>query len=131
MTIIATDSYRLSHLVKKELFAENAYCREVVTFNGLAGDLKIGTVLGKVTAGGKYKVAVQTAVDGSQNFGGLLLEDVTVVGATDKKVLVMTRGPASISKAALVYDATYDLDAEKLVMTDAMEAKGIQVLDAS
>ena len=130
MSIIATDSYRLSHLVKMETAPEMAFRREVVTFNGLAGDLKIGTVLGKVTAGGKYKVAVQSAVDGSQNFGGLLLEDVTVVGATDKKVLVLVRGPASISKAALIYDATYDLDAEKLVMTDAMEAKNIQVLDA-
>jgi len=131
MAIIATDGYRLSHLVKFETAPEMAFCREVVTFNGLAGDLKIGTVLGKVTAGGKYKVAVQSAVDGSQNFGALLLEDVTVVGATDKKVLVMTRGPASISKAALIFDATYDLAAEILAMTDGMEAKNIQVLDAT
>lgn len=130
MAIIATDGYRLSHLVKFETAEEMAFCREVVTFNGLAGDLKIGTVLGKVTAGGKYKVAVQSASDGSQNFGAILIEDVTVVGATDKKVLVMHRGPASVSKAALVWDATFDLDAEKLVITDAMEAKGIQVLDA-
>lgn len=131
MTIIATEGYRLSHLVKMETAEEMAFCREVVTFNGLAGDLKIGTVLGKVTAGGKYKVAVQSAVDGSQNFGGLLLEDVTVVGATDKKVLVMTRGPASISKAALIFDATYNTDPLKQIVIDAMEAKFIQVLDAA
>jgi Bacteriophage lambda head decoration protein D len=114
-----------------EFAPELAYCREAVTFNGLAGDLKIGTVLGKVTATGKYKVAVQSAVDGSAVFAGILMEDKTVAATTDTKVLVMTRGPASVSKAALVWDATYDLDAEKLVVTDAMEAKGIQVLDAS
>ena len=131
MAVIAQDTVRLSHLVKMETAPELGFCREVVTFNGLAGDLKIGTILGKVTAGGKYKVAVQSAVDGSQIFGGILLEDVTVVGATDKKVLVMVRGIASISKAGLIWDATYDLDAEKLVITDAMEAKFIQVLDAA
>lgn len=131
MAIIAQDTVRLSHLVKMETASELGFCREVVTFNGLAGDLKIGTILGKVTAGGKYKVAVQSAVDGSQVFGAILLEDVTVLGATDKKVLVMHRGPASVSKAGLIWDATYDLDAEKLVVTDAMEAKGIQVLDAA
>ena len=131
MAIIATDSYRLSHLVKMETAPEMAFCREVVTFNGLAGDLKIGTVLGKVTADGKYKVAVQSAVDGSAAVAGILMEDKTVVGATDTKVLVMVRGPASISKAALILDATYDLDAEKLVVYQGLEAKNIQVLDAA
>lgn len=130
MTVLATDSYRLSNLVKQELFPEIAYCREVVTFNGLAGDLKIGTVLGKVTATGKYIKAVQTAVDGSAAVAAILLQDITVAATTDTKVLVMTRGPASISKFGLVFDATYDLDAEKLVVYQGLEAKGIQVLDA-
>lgn len=131
MTIIATDSYRLSHLVKMETAPEMAFCREVVTFNGLAGDLKIGTVLGKVTATGKYIVAVQTAVDGSAVAAAILMEDKTVAATTDTKVLVMTRGPASVSKAALILDATYNLDAEKLVVYEALEAKNIQVLDAA
>lgn len=130
MTVLATDSFRLSNLVKQELFPEIAYCREVVTFNGLAGDLKIGTVLGKVTATGKYIKAVQTAVDGSAAVAAILLEDKTVAATTDTKLLVMTRGPASISKFGLVFDATYDLDAEKLVVYQGLEAKGIQVLDA-
>lgn len=131
MAIIATDSYRLSHLVKMETAPEMAFCREVVTFNGLAGDLKIGTVLGKVTATGKYIVAVQTAVDGSAAAAAILMEDKTVAATTDTKVLVMTRGPASVSKAALILDATYNLDAEKLVVYEALEAKNIQVLDAA
>jgi hypothetical protein len=130
MPVIATDSYRLSNLVKQELFPEIGYCREVVTFNGLAGDLKIGTVLGKVTATGKYIKAVQTAVDGSAAVAAILMQDITVAATTDTKVLVMTRGPASISKFGLVFDATYDLDAEKLVVYQGLEAKGIQVLDA-
>ena len=130
MTTIAIDSPRLSNLVKREYQPEMAYCREVGIFNGLAGDLKIGTVLGKVTATGKYKVAVQTAVDGSAVAAGILMEDKTVLATTDTKVLVMFRGPASVSKGGLVFDATYDLTAEKDVVYAAFEAKGIQVLDA-
>ena len=130
MSVIAQDSFRLSNLVKREYQPEMAYCREVVTFNGLAGDLKIGTVLGKVTATGKYIKAVQTAVDGSAAVAGVLFEDKTVAASTDTKLLVLVRGPASISKGGLVFDATYDTDAEKAVVYAALEAKGIQVLDA-
>jgi hypothetical protein len=130
MTVIATDSLRLSNLVKREYQPEMGYCRDVVTFNGLAGDLKIGTVIGKVTATSKYKVAVQTAVDGSAVAVGVLMEDKTVLAATDTKVLIMYRGPASVSKGGMVFDATYDDATKKGVVYAALEAKGIQVLDA-
>lgn len=130
MTVIATDSFRLSNTVKHEYKPELGYCREVATFNGLAGDYKIGTILGKVTSGGKLIQAVQTAVDGSAVFYAVLMEDKTIAATTDTKVLVMKRGPASVSKYGLVFDATYNLDAEKLVVYTAMEAAGIQVLDA-
>jgi hypothetical protein len=130
MTTIAIDSLRLSNLVKREYQPEMGYCRDVVTFNGLAGDLKIGTVIGKVTATGKYKVAVQTAVDGSAVAVGVLMEEKTVLAATDTKVLIMYRGPASISKGGMVFDATYDDATKKGVVYAALEAKGIQVLDA-
>lgn len=130
MTVIAQDSLRLSNLVKREYQPEMAYCRDVVTFNGLAGDLKIGTVLGKVTATGKYKVAVQTAGDGSAVAAGVLLEDKTALATTDTKVLIMCRGPASVSKGGMVFDATYDDATKKGVVYAALEAKGIQVLDA-
>lgn len=124
---IGTENFRFSNLVKKELWADLAYCRAVVTYNGTAGDLVIGTVLGQVTADGKYKVAVQTAVDGSETADAILIEDVTVAGATDAKVLVLTRGPAFVGKAALVLDASYNLDAEKAAVYAALEAKGILV----
>lgn len=130
MPVIAIDSYKLSHLVKAEVLENTKFTREVVTFNGAAASLKIGTVLGVVTATGKYKVCVQDAADGSQNPAAILLEDKTVAATTDTKVLVMHRGPASVSKAALVLDASFNLDAEKLALYAALEAKGIQVLDA-
>jgi hypothetical protein len=131
MTVaLYTENKRYSHLVKQELFPESAYNRAVVTYNGTAGNLTIGTVLGKVTANGKYKICVQTAVDGSQVADAVLLQDVTVALNTDTKLLVMIKGPAVISKAALVLDATHDLQAEKDAIYAALEAKGIQVNDA-
>ena len=66
MAIVATDTARLSNLVKHELWPETGYCRKEVTVNeATAKTYAVGTVLGKVTADGKYKIAVQTAVDGS------------------------------------------------------------------
>lgn len=126
MPIIATDTYKLSHLVKKELWSEMGYTRAVVTVNEAAAKTyTVGTVLGKVTASGKYKVAVQTASDGSQTADAVVLADYSVPGTTDTKVLVLVRGPAIVSKAALVLDATYDLDAEKAAVYAALEAKGV------
>ena len=128
MPIIATDTYRLSNLVKKELWPEFGYTRAVVTVNEAAAKTyAVGTVLGKVTSGGKYKIAVQTAVDGSQTADAIVLGDYSISAATDTKVLVLVRGPAIVSKAALILDATYDLDAEKAAVYAALEAKGILV----
>jgi hypothetical protein len=132
MPVIATDTLRVSNVLKRELWAEFGYCRNVVTVNeATAKTYAVGTVLGKVTANGKYKIAVQTAVDGSQNAAAIVLEDRSISATTDTKLVVLTRGPASISANALVLDATYDLQAEKDVVYASLEAVGIQVLDKS
>ena len=129
MSVVATDLYRLSHVVKYELAAELGYCRAVVTVNDTAATLAIGTVMGRVTAGGKYKKALETAVDGSKVGAAIVVEAKTILGATDTPLLVLLRGPASVSKGALVIDATYN-DATKLgVLYADLEAKGIQVLE--
>lgn len=130
MALLLTENLRFSNTVKAELWPEMGYTRAVVTYNGTAGDFKIGSVLGKVTSGGKYKFCVQTAVDGSQTADAILIEDVTAVLNTDKKVLVLLKGPAVVSKAALILDASHDLDAEKAAIYASLEAKGIQVSDA-
>ena len=128
MPIIATDTYKSSHLVKKELWPEFGYTRAVVTVNeATAKSYTVGTVLGKVTASGKYKIAVQTASDGSQTADAVVLADYSVPGTTDTKVLVMVRGPSIVSKAALVLDTTFDTDAKKAAVYAAFEAKGILV----
>lgn len=122
MTIIAVDTYRLSNLVKRELWPEAGYCRLQVEA-GEAGDYKIGTVLGKVTATGKYIVSKVGALDGSDVAVAVVMEDKTVTDGS--KVLVLVRGPSAVSREALIFDDTYTGDTEKQVAYAQLEDLGI------
>jgi len=129
MTAIATDTGRYSNLVKHELWPETGFCRKEVTVNEASAEVyAVGTVLGKVTADGKYKIAVQTAVDGSAVAAAVVIDDHSIAAATDTKIVVLVKGPAEVSKGALVLDATYDLDAEKAAVYASLEALNINVL---
>lgn len=131
MPIIAQDKPRFSHVVKHEYEPTLAFCRAVVTANEAAAtDYAIGTVLGKITASGKYVVAKETAVDGSKVPAAVVLEDKSIAAATDTKVLVAVRGPMILSKAGIALDATYDNAAKKSTAIAALEALGILVNDA-
>jgi hypothetical protein len=130
MPLIATEAARLSNVVKQELFPEAGYCRLVVTYNGTAAALVPGTVLGKVTADGTYKIAVQTASDGSQVADAIVMVEKTVASATATGVLCLVRGAAIVSKAGLILDASYNLDSEKAAVYAAFDAKGILSNDA-
>ena len=129
MTVIATSVHTLTNVVKHEYGADFAYCREAVTVNDTAGTLAVGQVLGKVTADGKYKRAVQTASDGSQNAAAIVASAKTITGSTDTQVLVYVRGPMGVSKNGLVLDATYDTAPEKAAVYASLNALGIQTLD--
>lgn len=88
----------------------------------------VGTVLGKVTATGKYKIAVETAVDGSKVAAALVIADHSIAAATDTKIVVLVKGPAEVSQGALVLDATYNDQAKKDAVYASLEAVGINVL---
>ena len=84
--------------------------RETVTL--LEGtNYPVGAVLGRITASGKYKLATSGGADGAQTAAAVLLYAVDA-SATDAIGVVIARGPAIVSKAALVFDATVD-DAPK------------------
>ena len=128
MPTISTDLFRKSNLVKQELFPEQGYNYDAVTVNEAAiKTYAVGTVLGKVTANGKYKICVQTAVDGSQTAAAVVVADYSIAATTDTKVLAMVRGPAIVSKDALVLDASHDLQAEKDAIYASLTALGILV----
>lgn len=130
MALIGTENLRYSNVVKFELAPELAFCREQVTANeASAKSYVVGTVLGKVTATGKFKVSVATATDGSEVAAAVVVEDKAVAAATDTKVLALVRGPAIVGKAGLVLDATIDTQAEKDAVYAALAAKGILAND--
>lgn len=131
MPVIATDTLRYSNTVKHEYAPSEAFCREVVTVNEAgAKTYTIGTVLGKVTATGKYKICEATAVDGSQNAIAVVLEDKSVAATTDTKVLALVRGPAIVSKSALTFGSTVDTDPEKATAYASLATVNILVNDA-
>ena len=126
--LISTETNVKGNVVKQELWADMAYCRTGVTINDTAGTLAVGTVLGKVTATGKYLRAVQSAVDGSAVAAAIVITPITILGATDTKVVCLTRGPAAVSKTGLVLGATYSTQAHFDAVYASLEAVGIQVL---
>ena len=105
------------------------FTRETVTL--LAGtNYPVGAVLGRITASGKMKLSTATGTDGAQNAAAVLLYDVDATAA-DATGIVVLRGPAIVSRAALVFDASVD-DAAKMATKHAqLTALGIIPRDAA
>jgi Bacteriophage lambda head decoration protein D len=131
MALIATEDRRVSDWLKHEYEPSIGYCREgVIVREAVARTLKGGTVLGQVTSDGKYKIALQAAVDGSQNAAGLVYEDsVTIPANTDVRVLVLVRGPAQVLKTGLTLDASYGTAPQIAAAQAQLVARGIQMLE--
>lgn len=136
MPVIATDQKRISAVVKHEYAPSAAYTRDVITVNvATAGTLPVGTVLGKVTATGKYKVQDASASDGSEIAAAVLIgkDDVdaylVVAANTDTKALAWTRGPLILDKQQLTMGPGTDTDAEKQAVYDSLAALGITLAD--
>lgn len=136
MAVIATDTQRLSNLIKKYDAPQNPELfNDVVTVNQAAQTtLKVGTVMGKITASGKYIAAVETAVDGSKVAAGIfigdangLAQDTVIAATTDTPALLLTRGKVVVSKDALFLDATYNDAAKKNAVYASLKALGIMV----
>jgi hypothetical protein len=138
MSVFATDSTRFSAVVKHEYEPSIGTCRDVVTVNDSAVTLRVGAVLGKVTATGKYKLVEATAVDGSQVAAAIVIADslgnsgdIALAATTDTQVLVLTRGPAIVSSAYLQFGASVDTNSEFIAQYAALKALGIVVETAA
>lgn len=120
MTVL-TQPPTMGDVLKYELNPN--FTRETITL--LAGTAyPVGAVLGRITAGGKYKLATSGGSDGAQNAAAVLLY-ATDATAADQNAVVILRGPSIVSKAALVFDATID-DAAKIATKHAqLTALGI------
>ena len=99
------------------------FTRETITL--LAGTAyPVGAVLGKITASGKYKFATSGGSDGAQTAAAVLLYAVDATEA-DATAIILARGPAIVSQAALVFDATVDDGAKIATKHGQLAALGI------
>ena len=137
MSLIETRKPRLGNVIQSEEGGEYGYSRKTVVANEAAQKTYVaGTVLGKVTAGGKYKILEASAADGSQNFAGIYVGSAaltaddfqTVAATTDTNVVILYRD-AIVGKAGLVFGASVDTQGERDAIYAQMDAVGIKVLD--
>ena len=105
------------------------YTRETVTL--LTGNAyPVGAVLGRVTASGKYALSPDTGADGSETAAAVLLYAIDATLA-DAVGIVLVRGPAIVSRAALAYDGTVDDGTKIANKLGQLIALGIIVRDTA
>ena len=105
------------------------YTRETITL--LAGmPYPVGSILGRITASGKYKLATSGGSDGAQTASAVLLYAVDATLA-DAIGIVVARGPAIVSRAALIYDATVDDGAKIITKIGQLTTAGIIARDTA
>jgi hypothetical protein len=103
------------------------YTREVVTL--LQGmPYPVGSVLGQITASGKYKLATSGGADGAQTATAVLLHAVDATLA-DASGIVIARGPSIVSRAGLAYDGTVDDSTKITTKIGQLAAVGIVARD--
>ena len=127
---VLTQSPTLGDLLKFEL--NGSYSREIVTLKA-GTNYVLGSVLGKITASAKYRLAPAAVVVGDEGAekGIAILLEAADATAADKSALVLARGPAIVSKNALVFDASVDLLAEKVAKYAELSAAGIVPRDTA
>jgi hypothetical protein len=121
---VLTMAPTLGDLLKYELNAN--YSRETVTLK-TGTNYALGSVLGKITASGKYRLSPAAQVvgdEGAETAVAVLLEAVDA-SLGDRTGLVVARGPAIVCKAVLAFDAAIDLPTEKMAKHVQLASAGI------
>lgn len=93
------------------LYDLGSLSRDTVVLVSGAGALKAGTVLGKITASGKYQAYDNGASDGSETAAAILYQDTDATSA-DTDAAVITR-LAEVATARLVWGAGVTTQGEK------------------
>lgn len=101
------------------------FSRDNITIVSGAGKLAAGTVLGKITASGKYTASPATGADGSQTAVAVLLYPVDATSA-DVKTVAITRS-AEVNGNLIAYAASVDDNTKKAAKATQLAAVGIIV----
>lgn len=120
MTTLTEGRHTGEHIISE---ANGTRSRDVVTL--IAGqNLQPGTVLGKITTGGKYTLLAPTATDGSQVAAAVLFAAVDATAA-DKPAVVNSRDTEVVG-AALTWSAGISAG-QKTAATADLKALGIVI----
>jgi hypothetical protein len=127
---VLTMAPTLGDLLKYELNAN--YCREVVTLKS-GTNYALGSVLGQITASGKYRLSPNAEVTGDEGAETAVAVLIEAVDATDGDMpgLIVARGPAIVSKAALVLDDSVDDETKTAAKHAQLSAAGIVPRDTA
>jgi hypothetical protein len=120
MTTLTEDKHTGGFLIWEVL---RDYTRETITLASGAGKLAPGTVLGRITTGGKYTLLTPGATNGSQNAAGILWADVDAT-EVDAPGVVILRGPAIANRHEIVWPEAAT-EAQITTATTALAALGI------
>ncbi len=123
-----TELHRNAGFLLGEIDDGGDISRQAVTlYGGFTGAtyLEAGTVLGKLTSGGKYVISPDSGSDGSQTAVAVLLHFADI-SAGDVEAAVVDMDAAVIGDL-LVYDSTVDDDTKKATKAAQLRAVGIKV----
>lgn len=120
MAVLTEGRYAGEHLMWE---ADTDYCREKVTVVSGAGKLAAGTVLGKITTGGKYQPSPATGSDGSQTAVAVLLYPVDATSA-DVDAVISAR-LSRLNAKVLTYASSVDDDTKKNAKIAQLAAVGL------
>lgn len=115
---ILTDTAHTGEYIVSE--ANGYRSREEVTVDATGGALIAGTVLGKVTASGKYIAHTIAASDGSENAAAILYEGI---GAVEAKRTITARD-SEVNEPSLTFEDGISA-ANKTATIAALAALGI------
>lgn len=99
------------------------YTRDTVTIASGAGKLEAGTVLGKLSSGGKYTPLSPGASNGSQTAAGILWASVDAT-SEDATGVILLRGPAIVNRSEVLFASTAT-EAQVASATTTLAALGI------
>jgi len=120
--LVATPT--LGDLLKFELNA--SYSRETVTLKA-GTSYPLGAVLGRITAGGEYRLSPAAEVVGDEGAEVAVAILLQAVDATDGAAvgLIAARGPVILAEGVLAFDTSVDQPDERTAKISQLAAQGL------
>lgn len=123
--VTLTEGRHTGEFILTEAMGKRSRDNVTVAFTAAAA-LAAGTVMGIITASGKWKPHEDGASDGSEVAAGVLYDNVSADAAGDVVAVMLTRD-AEVKRGALEWDATVSTPALENAAIDDLANAGIIV----